>query len=247
MADSGSRRRAGAALAGAVAVTVLGAGCGAPTRASSGAGPEQLPPSRSHWAAALSLPPASGRQVAVTPDVVATVMLSALPGNTFHRYRITQKATKHDDAYLGARLTYAHFPGAPDPDPAGDLGAGAADDSFVEVRVYPAGLHDQCGETELCADLGSVHGSKVTMRWFTSQSEGGEGPGELTVAADHRDGSTVLAYTTFDTITTDPRKQHLTVGIAQLRSLVANPRLGLTTDRSLARTATRSARLDGVA
>lgn len=51
---------------------------------------------------------------------------------------------------------------------------------------------------------------------LTTASENREGPGYVVVFATHPDGSVVMVWSTFDTITGDPRKQRPTWALAAM-------------------------------
>lgn len=164
------------------------------------------------------------------------VMLSVLPPHPSSRDVDSFRGSREERAQgaVGVILSYRDFPGAPIKRGGAKRGdSGLSDDDFVYVSFHPEGT-DACSGNN-CVMLKPLHGSTIRLSWLTAASENYEGPGSVSVSATHPDGSVVSVTPSFrdETITGDPREQTLTLGVAQMRALVGEPRIGRFTDQGL--------------
>lgn len=123
---------------------------------------------------------------------------------------------------------FVHEFGAPSPS-----ASLAFDDVSLRVGVAPTSdsswLCVDPAAFDGCVDA-SVGGHDVVIAWQELEPE--EDPG-IVFVIDRRDGEDVVVQVTGTDITTDPRELDLRVPLADLAALAADPRISLTTSRSV--------------
>ncbi|WP_248582296.1 hypothetical protein [Nocardioides sp. InS609-2] len=152
--------------------------------------------------------------VPITQRAIAAVALEHLPTDTTSRSAMYTHQ-RHPDGLLGADLRYN--------------GDGEYDGDLVRVSVGPR--HEaSCSEYSHCADLASPPGTTTTLVWQLEEPE--EDPGIVLVVYRH-DDEQVIAYSSGDTITKDPRQMQLQFPVDMITSVAQDPRLRLLTTQAV--------------
>lgn len=151
----------------------------------------------------------------ITQRAIAAVALDHAPTGTSSR----TASTPGEDApkgTLGADLRY---------------GGGAGDDGgLLRVLVTPGVDDDPCGEDRYdgCEES-DVAAGHLVVAWQEEEPE--EDPGIVDVTLQ-RDDESVSVTWSGDTITGDPHRQDLEIGVDVMQAIVEDDRLGLTTAAS---------------
>lgn len=155
--------------------------------------------------------------VPITQAAIAAVAVDYLPPDPS-----SMKATYTDNTdrqgYLGADFRYG--------------ADGESDGDLVRVALSPSRRGNICQGSEGCEPLPSDDGTEMYLAWDEVEPE--EDPGYVAVVLRRADeDEDVVAYTSGESITGDPREQDLTVSVEALTALVQDERLSLTTTQDV--------------
>ena len=149
----------------------------------------------------------------ITPEAIAAIVHEHVDLEPRRIAESEVLAGELGDQSTGVWLEYADV----------SLTVGVAPTSTSPLVCATAAFFDEC-ETD------SVDGHEVTIAWQELEPE--EDPGVVFVI-DRREEEDVLVKVSGASVTDDPRDLDLGVPLAELAALVADPRLSLTTTRSV--------------
>ena len=149
----------------------------------------------------------------ITPSAIAAIVQEHVHGEPRRIAESEVLARELGDQSTGVWLEYADV----------SLTVGVAPTSTSPLVCATAAFFDECVTD-------SVDGHEVTIAWQELEPE--EDPGVVFVI-DRRQEEDVLVKVSGASVTDDPRDLDLGVPLADLAALVADPRLSLTTTRSV--------------